>query len=184
MLNLSTTALRVTAVCFALAALGCDDSKTKAAADVASAPAAGEKATEKPAEVDPLVAEAIAANIKDIAEVRAGLAKGSMAESMVCSDIVRRLETLQATDAALAKESRLVCDYERPLSELKTTIAMIETEAAEQAKRPNPHGLKRVISGCSTSAAKDARESFARVDKQDDSEAKAQLARFDALCPS
>ncbi len=184
----STMPQRNTKALWSLALLvlsaGCDDAKTKeAAAPAKDAAAVSEKAEAKPEQVDPLVAEAIQASKDDIAEVRAGLAKQSMAESMTCSDMHRRLPTVKPVDEELAAEVVQVCDYERPLSELDWTISQIEAEIAENAKRPNPHNLKRQVMSCASTVPKSARETIDKAGKMDDA-AKAKLARFDELCPA
>ena len=137
----------------------------------------------RPLPPEAVVAEAIEATKKDIAEVRAGLAKQSMAESMACSEVHRRLPTVKPADPALAADAVQVCDYERPLSELAWTISQVEAEIEENAKRPNPHNLKRQLMGCATPTAKSARETMEAAGKLDDA-AKTKFARFDELCPA
>lgn len=179
------TTLVPLAFMFVTAAAGCD--KTEASPGAAASkdsPAAPEADGGQPAvEIDPLVAEALESTKKDIAEVRAGLAKQSMAESLVCSDVHRRLPKVKLHDAELAAEAVQVCDYDRPLSELDWTISQVEAEIEENAKRPNPHNLKRQVMSCASGAVKTARETIDKAGKLDDA-AKKKFARFDELCPT
>ncbi len=180
---MSRTTLTTFALILITAAAGCDNATPDADASQSSPDSRKADSAEPAAALDPLVAEAVEATKKDIAEVRAGLAKQSMAESMVCSEIHRRLPTVKPVDAALAADAVQVCDYERPLSELAWTISQVEAEIEENAKRPNPHNLKRQIMSCATATAKSARETIEAAGKLDDA-AKTKFARFDELCPT
>ena len=168
----------------------CDDAKKSSSADSAAKTATksgaaagdapkGDDADAQP-EPDPLVVEAVDATKADIAEVRKGLSEGSMAESMVCSDIHRRIPTVEKADPELAAEAKKVCDYERPLAELEMTVKAVETEVAENPAKP---GRKRMIVACTTATPKQARKTMEDAKTLDD-KAEKLLARFDELCAS
>jgi hypothetical protein len=128
---------------------------------------------------DPAAAEAVAQSKKDLEEVKGDIAKGSY--SMACGDLMRRNPEIEKVDKALAAEVDKTCNVDLPVSVIEQAVKAVEDEAAEMAKKPNKHDLKRVNSRCPNAQLKQAREKLEAANKVDDA-LRAKLARYDELC--
>jgi hypothetical protein len=164
-------------VVMVLAIAGCskkDDSQPpsvaqeKAARDIPAASATNSAA-----------AEAVASSKKDLEEVKADIAKGSY--SNACTDLMRRNPQVETVDKALAADIDKTCNVDLPRAYIEAGVKAVEDEAADLAKKPNPHKLKRVNSRCPNAQLTEARQKLEASNNVGD-ELKARLAKYDELC--
>lgn len=109
-------------------------------------------------------------------DIRAKIAAGHPEDAIPCSRVTANVDTLEREGyAELAKDIHQVCDHDLQIAYIRR-----ETETAEAARKASPDD--KALRECFSGKLSTAIERLARARRVDD-EARALIARFNAVCP-